>query len=175
MVVGHLVMSHFKMCMRQLLAHTHSQLEVFRPCCLSTKANWTKSGGQKIKSPSHNFRTVRPLMLLRIMKLTHTQHMESLEEKWWNQNPHRAICEAWEDDGKYGLWNIGGIFVMLGIGEKMRFEDIFISFSNLSAVTGTTLWMYVEFVFYKVNEVYSTCTVCTVCCTRCGRCTTGAG
>ena len=114
-------------------------------------------------------------MLLRILKLTHTQHMESLEEKWWNQNPHRAICEAWEDDGKYGLWNIGGIFVMLGIGEKMRFEDIFISFSNLSAVTGTTLWMYVEFVFYKVNEVYSTCTVCTVCCTRCGRCTTGAG
>ena len=51
------------------------------------------------------------------MKLYHTQHIESLEEKWWNQNPDRTVCEAHQYDGRFSFWNFGGIFIVVPLGQ----------------------------------------------------------
>ena len=50
------------------------------------------------------------------MKLYHTQHIESLKEKWWNQNPDRTVCEAHQYDGRFSFWNFGGIFIVVPLG-----------------------------------------------------------
>ena len=59
-------MSHFNMQMRQLLAHAHTQLEVFRPCFLlktnpCLKYKYLRAAGEDI----HSRRVLRPAPHLR--------------------------------------------------------------------------------------------------------------
>ena len=45
------------------------------------------------------------------------KHIESLKEKWWRYNPHKPYCEYWEMRGAYDIWKIGGVFLLMPIGE----------------------------------------------------------
>ena len=51
------------------------------------------------------------------MKLQNQKKLESLKEKWWHQNPHKPFCEEYTDLGRYDIWNIGGLFVLMPLGE----------------------------------------------------------
>ncbi|CAL4202702.1 unnamed protein product, partial [Meganyctiphanes norvegica] len=52
-----------------------------------------------------------------ILKLLNQRKLETLKERWWNQNPDKAVCEK-EDDQSDGISieNIGGVFIVIFVG-----------------------------------------------------------
>ena len=88
------------------------------------------------------------------MKLYHTQHIESLEEKWWNQNPDRTVCEAHQYDGRFSFWNFGGIFIVVPLGQFPLLLPPCTNTLTFSGVMLTVLWMYVEFIFYRLRDIW---------------------
>ncbi|KAL7645090.1 UNVERIFIED_CONTAM: hypothetical protein RMT77_003468 [Armadillidium vulgare] len=52
-----------------------------------------------------------------ILKLLNQRKLETLKERWWNQNPEKKECEE-EDDQSEGISieNIGGVFIVIFVG-----------------------------------------------------------
>ncbi|KAA0197271.1 Ionotropic receptor 25a [Hyalella azteca] len=52
-----------------------------------------------------------------ILKLLNQRKLETLKERWWNQNPEKKSCEA-ENDQSDGISieNIGGVFIVIFVG-----------------------------------------------------------
>ncbi|CAG0883411.1 unnamed protein product [Cyprideis torosa] len=52
-----------------------------------------------------------------ILKLLNQRRLESLKEKWWNQNPNKKVCDDTDDqsDG-ISIYNIGGVFIVIFVG-----------------------------------------------------------
>nr|QNL15113.1 ionotropic receptor 25a [Aulacocentrum confusum] len=52
-----------------------------------------------------------------ILQLLNKRKLESLKNKWWNQNPKRRFCKK-EDDQSDGISiaNIGGVFIVIFVG-----------------------------------------------------------
>ena len=51
------------------------------------------------------------------MKLLNQRTLETLKERWWNQNPAKKVCENDEDSsGGISIYNIGGVFIVIFIG-----------------------------------------------------------
>merc|ERR1712168_1050099 len=47
-----------------------------------------------------------------ILKLLNQRKLETLKERWWNQNPEKKVCDK-DDDQSDGISieNIGGVFI----------------------------------------------------------------
>ncbi|XP_076060298.1 ionotropic receptor 25a [Oratosquilla oratoria] len=52
-----------------------------------------------------------------ILKLLNQRKLETLKERWWNQNPEKKVCDK-EDDQSDGISieNIGGVFIVIFVG-----------------------------------------------------------
>ncbi|KAK7085043.1 hypothetical protein SK128_002474 [Halocaridina rubra] len=52
-----------------------------------------------------------------ILKLLNQRKLETLKERWWNQNPEKKVCEK-DDDQSDGISieNIGGVFIVIFVG-----------------------------------------------------------
>ncbi|XP_063599999.1 ionotropic receptor 25a-like, partial [Penaeus indicus] len=52
-----------------------------------------------------------------ILKLLNQRKLETLKERWWNQNPEKKKCEK-DDDQSDGISieNIGGVFIVIFVG-----------------------------------------------------------
>ncbi|XP_045585173.2 ionotropic receptor 25a isoform X1 [Procambarus clarkii] len=52
-----------------------------------------------------------------ILKLLNQRKLETLKERWWNQNPAKKMCEK-DDDQSDGISieNIGGVFIVIFVG-----------------------------------------------------------
>nr|XP_053649967.1 ionotropic receptor 25a-like [Cherax quadricarinatus] len=52
-----------------------------------------------------------------ILKLLNQRKLETLKERWWNQNPAKKVCEK-DDDQSDGISieNIGGVFIVIFVG-----------------------------------------------------------
>ncbi|XP_050723400.1 ionotropic receptor 25a-like [Eriocheir sinensis] len=52
-----------------------------------------------------------------ILKLLNQRKLETLKERWWNQNPEKKTCEK-DDDQSDGISieNIGGVFIVIFVG-----------------------------------------------------------
>uniref|UniRef100_A0A2P2I0J5 Ionotropic receptor 25a-like n=1 Tax=Hirondellea gigas TaxID=1518452 RepID=A0A2P2I0J5_9CRUS len=52
-----------------------------------------------------------------ILKLLNQRKLETLKERWWNQNPDKKVCDA-ENDQSDGISieNIGGVFIVIFVG-----------------------------------------------------------
>ncbi|KAB7494816.1 Ionotropic receptor 25a [Armadillidium nasatum] len=63
------------------------------------------------KQPLNNF------LRINILKLLNQRKLETLKERWWNQNPEKKECEE-EDDQSEGISieNIGGVFIVIFVG-----------------------------------------------------------
>ena len=49
-----------------------------------------------------------------ILKLLNQRKLETLKERWWNQNPKKMLCEDEDDSGGgISIYNIGNYFVRL--------------------------------------------------------------
>lgn len=52
-----------------------------------------------------------------ILKLLNQRKLETLKERWWNQNPQKKVCEEADDNsGGISIHNIGGVFIVIFIG-----------------------------------------------------------
>merc|ERR1719445_2412398 len=52
-----------------------------------------------------------------ILKLLNQRKLETLKERWWNQNPQKKVCEESDDDGGgISIHNIGGVFIVIFVG-----------------------------------------------------------
>jgi len=52
-----------------------------------------------------------------ILKLLNQRKLETLKERWWNQNPQKKICEdSGEEGGGISIHNIGGVFIVIFVG-----------------------------------------------------------
>jgi len=52
-----------------------------------------------------------------ILKLLNQRKLETLKERWWNQNPLKKVCEADDNDGGgISIHNIGGVFIVIFVG-----------------------------------------------------------
>jgi len=52
-----------------------------------------------------------------ILKLLNQRKLETLKERWWNQNPQKKACEEADDNsGGISIHNIGGVFIVIFIG-----------------------------------------------------------
>ena len=53
----------------------------------------------------------------RILKLLNQRTLETLKERWWNQNPEKKVCDDDDDSGGgISIYNIGGVFIVIFIG-----------------------------------------------------------
>ncbi|CAJ0595095.1 unnamed protein product [Cylicocyclus nassatus] len=49
-----------------------------------------------------------------ILKLLNQRKLETLKEKWWNNNPNKAICADTSDESDgISIQNIGGVFIVI--------------------------------------------------------------
>merc|ERR1712061_465831 len=52
-----------------------------------------------------------------ILKLLNQRKLETLKERWWNQNPKKVTCDNDDDSGGgISIYNIGGVFIVIFIG-----------------------------------------------------------
>jgi len=52
-----------------------------------------------------------------ILKLLNQRKLETLKERWWNQNPDKKVCEdSDEEGGGISIHNIGGVFIVIFVG-----------------------------------------------------------
>jgi ionotropic glutamate receptor len=52
-----------------------------------------------------------------ILKLLNLRKLETLKERWWNQNPKKRVCDnSGDDTGGISIYNIGGVFIVIFIG-----------------------------------------------------------
>jgi len=52
-----------------------------------------------------------------ILKLLNQRTLETLKERWWNQNPKKVTCDNDDDSGGgISIYNIGGVFIVIFIG-----------------------------------------------------------
>jgi len=52
-----------------------------------------------------------------ILKLLNQRKLETLKERWWNQNPQKKVCEEDDNDGGgISIHNIGGVFIVIFVG-----------------------------------------------------------
>merc|ERR1719422_603704 len=52
-----------------------------------------------------------------ILKLLNQRTLETLKERWWNQNPEKKVCDDDDDSGGgISIYNIGGVFIVIFIG-----------------------------------------------------------
>ncbi|CAJ0595110.1 unnamed protein product [Cylicocyclus nassatus] len=52
-----------------------------------------------------------------ILVLLNQKHLETLKEKWWEDNPKRAICADTSDESDgISVQNIGGVFIFISAG-----------------------------------------------------------
>jgi len=52
-----------------------------------------------------------------ILKLLNQRKLETLKERWWNQNPQKKVCEEdGNDGGGISIHNIGGVFIVIFVG-----------------------------------------------------------
>jgi len=51
------------------------------------------------------------------LKLLNQRKLETLKERWWNQNPDKKVCEDNDEDGGgISIHNIGGVFIVIFVG-----------------------------------------------------------
>ncbi|GMT10595.1 hypothetical protein PFISCL1PPCAC_1892, partial [Pristionchus fissidentatus] len=52
-----------------------------------------------------------------ILYLMNNRKLETLRDKWWNENPKKLVCRARDDDGEgISIENIGGVFIVIAAG-----------------------------------------------------------
>ncbi|TRY77929.1 hypothetical protein TCAL_07724 [Tigriopus californicus] len=52
-----------------------------------------------------------------ILKLLNQRKLETLKERWWNQNPKKKVCDDDDDSsGGISIYNIGGVFIVIFVG-----------------------------------------------------------
>ncbi|GMS90114.1 hypothetical protein PENTCL1PPCAC_12289 [Pristionchus entomophagus] len=52
-----------------------------------------------------------------ILYLMNNRKLETLRDRWWNDNPNKVKCRASEDDGEgISIDNIGGVFIVIASG-----------------------------------------------------------
>ena len=57
------------------------------------------------------------LQIFSILKLLNQRKLETLKERWWNQNPQKVVCDDDDDSGGgISIYNIGGVFIVIFVG-----------------------------------------------------------
>lgn len=64
-----------------------------------------------------------------ILKLLNQRKLETLKERWWNQNPRKAVCEDDDDSGGgISIYNIGGVFIVIFVGIGLAIVTLIIEY-----------------------------------------------
>ena len=57
-----------------------------------------------------------------ILKLLNERQLETLKDKWWNENPNAAKCPNSDDESNgISIQNIGGVFIIILAGIVLSF------------------------------------------------------
>jgi len=64
-----------------------------------------------------------------ILKLLNMRKLEAIKERWWRNNPEKAVCEEESaDTGGISIHNIGGVFIVIFIGIGLAMITLCIEF-----------------------------------------------
>ena len=99
----------------------------------------------------------------RILKLLNQRKLETLKERWWNQNPMKKVCEK-EDDQSDGISieNIGQFLILFKIRNSSniaelipQLTDVFFYFMIRLTIDLSTKNNYLFVILLRTLYVYS--------------------
>jgi len=91
--------------------------------------------------------------------LLNQRKLETLKERWWNQNPLKKICEDDDDSGGgISIYNIGGVFIVIFVGIGLAiltliFEYWYYKVRTLLQACPLSLYVYTSFICLIVRRL----------------------